>query len=136
MERVCRLFLAIGVSAPCLLAMALLEEAATAERDAARIETEGLPTNGEARAEGLDELLVAVTAQGGSVLYPELAAIEDWARGCEATLKRIEPTLMNAPRTYRLAWRRGVIDTGTSSLWVGARYFRPTGEGDLIEPAA
>lgn len=116
--------------------LALVEEAATAEREAARIETEGLPAAGEARAETLADLLAAVTAQGDHVLYPELGAIEDWARGCEATLKRIEPTLMNAPRTYRLAWRNAAIDTGTSSLWVAQRYFRPTGEGNLIEPAA
>ncbi len=116
--------------------LALLEEAATAEREATRIETEGLPTNGEARAETPTELLAAVTAQGDRALYPEFATIEDWARGCEAMLKRIAPGLVNAPRTYRLAWRHAAIDTGTSSLWVGARYFRPTGEGDLIEPAA
>jgi chromosome segregation ATPase len=116
--------------------LALLEEAATAEREAARIEAEGLPAAGEARAETLADLLAAVTAQGGSVLYPGLAAIEDWVRGCEAMLKRIAPGLVNEPRTYRLAWRHAAIDTGTSSLWVTQRYFRPTGEGDLIEPAA
>jgi hypothetical protein len=36
----------------------------------------------------------------------------------------------------RLTWRHATIDTATSSLWVAQRYFRPTGEGDLIEPAA
>jgi FtsZ-binding cell division protein ZapB len=116
--------------------IALLEEAAAAEREAARIENEGLPAAGEARTETLADLLPAVTAQGDRALYPEFATIEDWARGCEAALNRIAPTLMNAPRTYRLAWRRGAIDTGASSLWVAQRYFRPTGEGDLIEPAA
>ncbi len=116
--------------------LALLEEAAAAEREAARIEIEGLPASGEARAETPGDLLAAVTAQGDHVLYPEHSAIEDWARGCEAALQRIAPGLVNAPRTYRLTWRKGAIDTGTSSLWVGARYFRPTGEGDLIEPAA
>lgn len=116
--------------------LALVEEAAAAEREAARIETEGLPTSGDARAETLADLLAAVTAQGDRLLYPELAAIEDWARGCEAALQRTAPGLVNAPRTYRLAWRHAAIDAGTSSLWVGARYFRPTGEGDLIEPAA
>jgi len=65
--------------------------------------TEGLPAAGEARAETPDELLAAVTAQGGRLLYPDLAAIEDWARACEATLKRIAPGLASAPRTYRLA---------------------------------
>jgi hypothetical protein len=115
---------------------ALLEEAATAEREAARIDAEGLPAAGEARAETLADLLTAVTAQGDRRLYPELAAIEDWARGCEAVLKRIAPGLVNTPRTYRLAWLHAAIDTGTSSLWVAQRYFRPTGEGELIEPAA
>jgi hypothetical protein len=116
--------------------LALVEEAAAAEREAARIETEGLPAAGEARAETLADLLTAVTAQGDRLLYPELAAIEDWARGCEASLQRIAPALVNAPRTYRLAWRRGAIDTGASSLWVAQRYFRPAGEGDLFEPPA
>jgi hypothetical protein len=58
------------------------------------------------------------------------------ARACEATLKRIAPRLASAPRTYRLAWRNAAIDPGTSPLWVAQRYFRPTGEGDLFEPAA
>ena len=114
---------------------ALLEEAA-AEREAALLETEGLPAAGEARAETPAELLAAVTAQGDRLLYPDLAAIEDWARDCEATLKRIAPRLASAPRTYRLAWRNAAIDPGTSALWAAQRYFRPTGEGDLIEPAA
>ena len=116
--------------------LALVEEAATAEREAARLETEGLPASGEARAESPAGLLAAVTAQGDRLLYPELAAIEDWARACEATLKRIAPRLVNAPRTYRLAWRNAVIAPGPSSLWVAQRYFRHTGEGDLFEPAA
>ncbi len=115
--------------------LALLEEAAAAEREAARLETE-VPTAGEARAETPDELLAAVTAQGDRLLYPEFAAIEDWACGCEAALQRIAPTLASAPRTYRLAWRNAAIDPGTSSLWVAQRYFRPTGEGNLFEPAA
>lgn len=89
-----------------------------------------------ARAETPAELLAAVTAQGGRLLYPELSAIEDWARACEATLKRIAPALISAPRTYRLAWRNAAIEPGTSSLWVAQRYFRPAGEGDLFEPAA
>ncbi|MBP9025310.1 MAG: hypothetical protein KBH81_04085 [Phycisphaerae bacterium] len=116
--------------------LALVEEAAAAEREAARLDAEGLPAAGEARAESRAELLPAVTAQGDRLLYPELAAIEDWARRCEASLQRIAPTLMNAPRTYRVVWRKGTIDTGASSLWVAQRYFRPTGEGDLFEPAA
>jgi hypothetical protein len=36
--------------------MALVEEAAAAEREAARIETEGLPTSGETRAESLERV--------------------------------------------------------------------------------
>lgn len=116
--------------------LSLLEEAAAAEREAARIETEGLPAAGEARAETIAGLLAAVTAQGDRLLYPEIGAIEDWAHGCEASLQRIAPTLMNTPRTYRLAWRSATIDVGTSSLWAAQRYFRPTGEGDLFEPAA
>ncbi len=59
-----------------------------------------------------------------------------WARAYDASLKRIAHTLVNEPRTYRLAWRKGAIDAGASSLWVAQRYFRPTGEGELIEPAA